>query len=51
MPGGDDPADALLPEPVADVELDETNDEPAGPPAAIAEPELPELIAPRPRPR
>ena len=48
MPGGDDPVDALLPEPVAEVELDETNDEPEGPPAAIAEPELPELIAPAP---
>ena len=50
MPGGDDPADALLPEPVADVELDETNGEPEGPPAAIAEPELiapPELARAR----
>ena len=54
MPAGDDPADALSPEPVADVELDETNGEPEGPLSAIAEPELiapapaPEQIAPAP---
>ena len=46
----DDPAGALLPEPIADAELDEIDTEPEGPPAAIAEPELPKPITPAPAP-